>query len=142
MKNLILYLIVFFCLESCGTTGHIVFYNFNTFKYDVEKELLNIINTDSAYTVPVKWRVHTEGDYFERIYFYFKNPEELYQVGFNYDSTIWKQSTISRLAFISIYKEIQFQYESDLSNKEIARIQKRFETEILAKIKYSYYKSN
>ncbi len=143
MKKLILYFSLLFSLVSCGTTGHIVFYNFNATKYDVENALLNVINADSNYITPIKWKEHTEGDYFERIYIYFKgSPEELYQLGFNYDSTIWRESATSRLAFISIYQGDQFQYESDLSAKEIKRVEKRFETEILQKLKITYYKAD
>ena len=140
MKYCIVFLLF---LSSCGTTGHIVFYHFNANKYDVEKEILNVINKNSAYTVPNKWHEHTEGDYFERIYIYFKNnPEELYQIGFTGDSTNWNQTSSCKLGLISVYQGKQFQYENELSNKEIERIEKRFETEILSKIKYTYFKSN
>ena len=70
------------------------------------------------------------------------NPEELYQIGFTGDSTNWNQNSSCRLGLISVYQGKQFQYENELSNKEIERIEKRFETEILSKIKYSYFKSN
>jgi hypothetical protein len=136
-------IVVLFFLSSCGTTGHIAFYDFNASKFDVEKEIKNVIYKDSAYVVPNKWKSHTEGDYFERIYIYFRNaPEEIYQIGFVYDSTAWKQSSSCRLGFVSIFKGQQFQYESDLSNKEIERIMKRLETNILSKIKYKYFKSD
>ncbi len=139
----IIFLITLILLSSCGTTGHIVFYDFSSSKYEVEKELLNIINKDSIYSVPDKWKSHTEGDYFERIYIYFpSSPEELYQIGFNGDSTEWNNSLHgSRLGFVSIYQGDQFKYESDLNNKEIARITKRFEDSILSKVKYHYNKS-
>jgi len=139
MKYFIAFLLF---LSSCGTTGHLVFYHFDADKYDVEKEILNVINKDSAYTVPQKWVEHTKGDYFERIYIYFKkNPEELYQIGFTGDSSDWKHSTTSRLGLISVYQGEQFKYEDELSNREINRIENRFETDILSKIKYTYYKS-
>src|SRR5690348_18057550 len=103
MKYFIAFLLF---LSSCGTTGHLVFYHFDADKYDVEKEILNVINKDSAYTVPQKWVEHTKGDYFERIYIYFKkNPEELYQIGFTGDSSDWKHSTTSRLGLISVYQD-------------------------------------
>ena len=135
--------IVMLFFSSCGTTGHIAFYKFEVNKYEVEKEILNIVNRDSIFIVPNKWIEHTKGDYFERIYIYFKrNPEELYQIGFTGDANEWKQSSSSKLGLISIYNGTLFQYETDLSNKEQARIQSRFEHEILSKIKYSYNKSN
>lgn len=138
MKYFILSLLF---LSSCGTTGHVVFYHFDYSKYDVEKEILNVINKNPTYTVPSKWLERTRGDYFERIYVYFKNPpEELCQIGFTGDSTVWKQSSSSRLGLISIYQGNQFLYESDLSHKEKERIQNRLEKEILNKIKYPYRK--
>ena len=139
MKYCIVFLLF---LASCGTTGHLVFYNFNADKYDVEKEILKVINKDSTYTVPQKWIEHTKGDYFERLYVYFKkNPEELYQIGFTGDSSDWKHSSTSRLGLISVYQGKQFQYEDELSYKDIERIEKRFEAEILSNVKYTYYKS-
>lgn len=136
-------LLIAIFLTSCGTTGHIVFYHFNASKYEVEKEIDSLLKTDSTFHVPLKWKEHTEGDYFERKYFYFKsNPEELYQIGFTGDSTVWKQSATSRLGFIAIYQGNQFQYQSDLSSKTIERITKRFENEVLSRIKYTYYKSD
>lgn len=128
-------------MTSCGTTGHLTFYNFNVSIAEIEKEILSTINKDSTYVVPNKWLPHTKDDYFERIYVYFKNnPEELYQIGFTNEAD-GKHSSSSRLGLISVYNGHQFQYESDLPNKEIQRITKRFETEILSKVKYSYRKT-
>ena len=133
------FFILIIILPSCGTTGHIAFFNFNNSKSEVEIQILNVISKDSLYTVPPKWSEHTKGDYFERIYLYFKsNPEEIIQVGFSYDSATWKQSSSCRLAIISIYQGNQFQYERDLSNKEQNRIQERFEKQILSKINHYY----
>ena len=98
---------------------------------------------DSTFSVPTKWKEHTTGDSFERIYLYFKNsPEELIQVGFTYDSTVWKRSPTSKLGLVAIYQGNQFKYESDLSKKQIERIKKRIETEVLSRIKYPYYKND
>lgn len=137
------YILFIFCLYSCGgTTGHIEFYNFNATKYEVENALLQVINNDTTYKVPKKWRSHTKDDYFERIYIYFSNrPNELYQIGFT-DSNEWQKSATCRLGLISIYQGEQFMYEDDLNWKEQERIQKRFEEEILTKIKYTYIKSD
>src|SRR6266700_5077834 len=131
-------LLILFLFSGCGTTGHVKFYDFNVSKYDVEKEIIRVIRADSVHQVPNKWLSHTAGDYFERIYIYFANsPEELYQVGFTGDSTEWNISSTCRLGLISIYQGDQFQYQRDLSSKEIIRIQNRFEQEVLRKIKYT-----
>ena len=137
MTKLLLTISIFF-LASCGTTGHISFYDFNVPKAEVEKEIMLIINSDSTYAVPKKWLSHTSDDYFKRIYIYFKDkPEELYQIGFTNEAD-WQHSPSSRLGLISVYSGQQFQYESDLSKKELQRITKRFETQILSKVKCPY----
>lgn len=139
MKYFIVFLLF---LSSCGTTGHLVFYHFDANKYDVEKEIVNVINKDFAYKLPTKWSGVNKGDYFEMIYIYFKNnPEEIYRTGFTGDSSLWKHSSTSRLALVSQFDGDIWRNESELSNKEVERIEKRFETEILSKIKYTYYKS-
>ena len=129
-------------LSSCGTTGHIIFYQFEANKYDVEKEILNVIN-NSSHTLPTKWKDCNKGDYFEMTYVYFKNnPEEIYRLRFKYDSSIWNTSSTSTLALISQFDGDTWRNDDELSNKEIQRIQKRFETEILSKIKVPYFKSD
>ena len=129
-------------LNSCGNTGHIVFYDLDNNKYTVEMKLLNVINKDSFYVVPSKWEFSKEGDIFERIYVYFKNnPEEMYRIGFTGDSAVWKNSSNCRLGLISQWVDNGWNNESDLSRKEKERIQERFEREILSKIKYRYIKS-
>lgn len=136
------YVIVLLFLSSCGTTGHIKFYNFSGSKYEVEKDLIKIINKDSVYVVPEKWIEGTKVDYLERFYVYFKSkPEEIYQIGFT-DSASWKYSPVCRLGIVSQFNGDSWKYESELNNKEIERITKRFEEAILSKIKYNYYKSD
>ena len=126
MKYYYITLLIF--LSSCGTTGRICFYNFNTNKYEIENAILSVINKDSFYVVP--------------IYVYFRNnPEELYQVRFKYDSSVWKQSATCSLALISIYQGKEFRYVEDLSSGEKKRVEKRIEKEILSKTEYNYSKS-
>ena len=135
---------VIFLLTSCGTTGKIIFYNFDKPELEVYSELIKIINDSSKFAVPLKWKDLTEGDAIEYNYVYFKeNPEELYQIRFKYDSLEWAKSPNSTLALIAVYQEsTKFQYNVDLSLKEKKRVQLRFETEILSHIKYAYTKSN
>jgi hypothetical protein len=90
-----------------------MFYNFSATKYQVEKELKDVAKKDSTY----------------------------FEIGFTNDSTVWKQSKTSQLGLISVFKGHQFEYEEDLSNKEIDRITELFEREILSKVKSKYYKS-
>ena len=142
MKSfLFLFLLVVF-FSSCGTTGHILFYNFSQSKYDVEKDILHVINKNTDHKVSEKWKDCGKGDYFERIYVYFiSDSEELYQIGFVGNSKDWNASPTCRLGLIAQYDGNIWRYESDLSRKEIGRITKRFEQEVLSKLQLNYYKS-
>lgn len=128
---------------SCGTTGRIIFYDFPASKYEIEEVLLKVIRQDSAYIVPDKWKIEHE-DVYPMIYIYFNaNPEEIYQIGFSCDSLDWNSSpSYSKLALIAKFDGDQFKFEKDLNRKEKERIEERFETEILAKIRYNYIKNN
>ena len=141
MKNLVF--IVFFFI-SCGTIGHVQFYNFNASKYEVEKELLNIINKDSLHSVPVKWAdINKDPGPIELIYLYFsQSPEEMYQVGFTGTITQWKNSSYCKLSLDGVFNGDHWGFKKELSYNEMKRIRERFEKEILSKIKYGYCKSS
>ena len=127
---------------SCGTTGHIEFYDFNKSKYDVQSDLMGIINKDSAFSVPLKWSESTKGGVFETYYVYFKqSPNEMYEIGFIGDSSNWRNAS-STLALIALYNGDRFLFERVLSSKEQRRMEKRFEDSILSKLSYSYKKSD
>lgn len=67
---MIKYIFLIFCFSSCaGTTGHLKFYDFDITKYEVEKALLQVINEDSTYRVPAKWKSHTKGDFLKEFIF-------------------------------------------------------------------------
>jgi hypothetical protein len=130
-------------LISCGGSGHVMLYNFNGNKYDVQKEIFGVINKDSIYSVPKKWSedTHELGDNLEYFFLYFKSsPEEMYRIQFA-DSASWNNSPKSCLGLISRFDGSFWKYRDDLSNKEIKRITKRFESEILSKVRYSYDKN-
>jgi hypothetical protein len=138
MKSILRFCILIF-LGSCGTTGHVKFYDFNNSKYEIEKNLIEVINRDSTFEVPPKWIESTTGDVFKMYYVYFhQTPEELYMIGFTGDSAKWKQSPTCRLGLIGVYDGIRWRFESDLSQKEERRIQRRFEESILSKLKYYF----
>jgi hypothetical protein len=119
-----------------------MFYDFYHSKYEVEDEIKRVINENQNYVVPVKWKDSNKGDIFETIYVYMKsNPEELYQIGFTDDSAVWKNSSTSRLALILQFDGDTWRNNAELSRKEKDRITKRFEHEILSKIKYEYNKT-
>ena len=142
MRNFYFILLALISFESCGTTGHVQFYNFSAPKHDVEKELRYIINEDSAHSVPVKWAdIYKDPGPIEYIYIYFsKLPEEMYQVGFTGDSNEWKNSANCQLGLVGLFNGDHWEYRKELSYSEMERIRERFEKEILSRIKYNYYK--
>jgi len=142
-KSPLIFLLVLFSF-SCGTIGHVQFYNFSVSKYEAEKEIIKVINKDSSYSAPGKWKdtIGLSGP-IELIYVYFSSsPEEMYQVGFTGDSFKWKTSSVCRLSLDGVFDGDRWRFESDLSSKEQKRIQKRFEDRILSKMNLYYYKSN
>ena len=147
MRNLLKNIVVVFVLSlvySCGTTGHIQFYNYNVSKDALENDLLSVINEDSLYTAPSKWNDYELGiDTVYDIFVLFQsNPKEIYQFDFIGPPTDWKVSTTCKLALVGVFDGKLWHFEKDLSSDEEARVMKRFEEEILSKIKYPYSKSN
>jgi hypothetical protein len=135
--------IVLLLLSSCGGSGHIIFYDFNYSKFVVQNELNRVINKDSGYSVPHKWidcyKAAMPGDMF----LYFKqNPEEMYEISFNGDPEEWQKSPVCRLALIYQFDGDRWRKDSELRRIEKDRICKRFEAEILSKIRYGYSRSN
>ena len=130
-------------LSSCGTSGHIIFYNFDFPKDSIQNELQRVFNEDSAYSVPNKWidcyKLAMPGVMF----LYFKqNPEEMYEIRFSGDSEEWKKSPVCRLALTYQFDGDRWRKDGELRRTEEKRICKRFETEILSKIKYRYFASD
>jgi hypothetical protein len=129
-------------LASCGGSGHIKFYNFYVPKSAVENEIRRVIK-DSGYAVPAKWADVGKTDFYPQVYLYLNsNPEELYQIGFIYDSAVWNHSSTCTLALVGRYVGNGWQFDKDLGGKEEDRMMARFEAQILSKIKYSYTKSD
>jgi len=124
--------------SSCGSAGHIKFYDFVVSKRDAKKELVNVINSN-GYLAPAHWNNYELGETKEDIFIYFKKePKELYVVGFNDygDNPDYKDKTV--LALVGIFDGKTWKYASDLSWSEEKRMNKRFQTEILSKMKFSY----
>ena len=128
-------------LYSCGTTGHLKFYNFNNCKDSVKKDLLSVINYNSLYVAPTHWNNYEQGiDTIRDIYVYFQSiPKEIYQLGFKGDTTEWRINKKScTLALVGTFNGKIWRFEKDMKSKEIERIEKRFEMEILSKMKHKY----
>ena len=141
--RLIVYLILILIFTSCGTTGHVKFYNFNVSEPKVEAQLRNVINEDSAYSVPEKWAdIYANPGPIKYMYVYFSNPpEEMYMLLFTNEAE-WKTSPTCQLALVGSFNGDHWAFRKELSSSEMKRMGERFEEEILSKIKYTYTKSN
>jgi len=142
IKNNIFICFAVLLLTSCGTTGHIQFYNFSITKDVVENDLLSIINKDSVYSAPSKWNDYELG--IDTVYDIFvllhSNPKEIYQLDFVGTPSEWQNNVTCTLALVGVFDGKLWHFEKDLSSKEEERVMKRFETEILSKLKYKYTK--
>ena len=135
-------LLMMLILSSCGGAGHIQFYDFIAPKSEVKKELTHIINFEGKYSAPAHWNDYEIGKDSEDIFVYFGNsPRELYCVGFrNYDDQPkYKDKTV--LALVAVFDGHLWHSSSDLSRSEENRVKKRFQTEVLSKMKF-YYSDN
>ncbi len=146
MRNLlknIFFVFVLSLMYSCGTLGHITFYNFSNPKTDIENNLLSVINKDSIYTPPLQWNGYELGkDTIYDIFVYFKDaPQEIYLIRFT-NKENWEHTNYSKLGLVGLFDGKLWHFEKDLCSDEEARVMKRFEEEILSKIKYPYTKSN
>ena len=121
---------------SCGTTGHLKFYNYNDTKQNVEKNLLKTI-ADNNYTAPKNWNNYEQGsDTLRDIYILFNStPKEIYQLGFKGDSAEWRTNKTScTLALVGVFDGQLWHFAKDLNSEEIKRIETRLENEILNKM--------
>lgn len=144
MRILIYYIVIiaFSFLYSCGTTGHIQFYNYEVSKDKIESEILKVINKDSLYTAPPTWNNYELGvDTVYDIFIMFQsNPKEIYQIDFVGPSSDWKISSTCILALVGVFNGKLWYFERDLSSEQKERVKRRFEQEILSKMKYTFSK--
>ena len=134
--SIISIVIVFYVgfIISSGTTGHLKFYDFIGSKQNIEFELKRVISANN-YSPPKSWNDYELGaDSIRDIYVLFESdPKEIYQLGFKGDSTSWQRNKCT-LALIGVFDGQLWHFKKDLSSKEIARIESRFENEILHKM--------
>ncbi|WP_295794149.1 hypothetical protein [Mucilaginibacter sp.] len=125
---------------SCGTSGHIQFYDFTVPESEVKKELISIINLNDKYKAPLHWNNYELGETKDDIFIYFdSNPKELYVVGFReYKELSDKNESI--LALIGLFDGKLWHFARDLNRDEENRAKGRLEKEILSKMKLSYKK--
>jgi len=149
MKNYFLSLFCFLILlEGCGTLGSFKVINFSVNKQPLSLAIDSIYKNYPYYKIPEKWKkfdtwAERGYDFLDSRIFYFKDsPEEMYYVTFRGDKTTSANGPIS-IAIRAVSKgKGKWLMQDDFSEKEIERIESRFEAEILSKIKYTYFKSD
>jgi predicted small lipoprotein YifL len=140
-------LFLLFLCASCGTTGHIYYYDYDIPKDSLKQALTEFFEENPQYKKPEKFKEYTGEDFRKGldVFFYFKeNPEELYWAGYmegdqSYLDAHPDECTFGLIAFAS--PGGRWQYERNLWFWEEKRVRERFEKEILSKLKYKYVKA-
>jgi hypothetical protein len=130
-------------LASCDTEGQIGdTIRFRADKQNLDKAIDSLYAKYPEYKVPPTWEKYKNlslrpNSYIEDKFFYFKSqPEEMYYVALIDDSAMAGDSARSRLAIRAInHGDGKWVLESGIDYKEEKAIVKRFDDEIVAKLK-------
>ncbi|MBC7382567.1 MAG: hypothetical protein H7296_06160 [Bacteroidia bacterium] len=164
IKILLATIILFF--SSCGTTGHIRFYDYNVSKDSLENALKSFLLKNPSFKCPVNdsmcsryyicdsvleyvvdedrklHYVYTK-EKIRKLYIYFHTePEEIYRLEYYGDSKYWKEHpSSSRLALVAVVKVGgKWRYSGFLNRFFRGRrhVESRLEDELLSKLPYEY----
>ena len=136
----IISVLVICSVNSCGTLGGIgeTIY-FHTPKKQLEIAIDSLYANYPEYKIPGKWVNFNDWsragyDFLEsRIFYFNSSPEEMYYVTFTGDTT--ESSTKIGIGIRAIDRgDYYWLLEKDLDSKEIKRIEKRFDAEIVSKL--------
>ncbi|WP_183575460.1 hypothetical protein HDF18_16185 [Mucilaginibacter sp. X5P1] len=144
-KFLIIIIIGCICsmLAACGTMGQIGdSVRFSTSTAKLESALDSLYKNYPEYKMPATWAKYKssivrESPFTEDKFFYFKsNPEELYYVVLINDSVMTDDSARTRLAIRAVNRgSDKWILESGLDNDEEEAVIKRFDDEIVSKLR-------
>lgn len=156
-------------LCSCGTTGHIRFYDYNVSKDTLRSAIKQLLSANPAYNFPnndsawkpyisadsvTDWFADNDGHLHRRYrqlwdkeeYIYFKNKrEEVYKLHYYRDRDYWNRNPYySRLALVGVVKKGgKWGYADPIFGiffRGKRRVEKRLEKEILDKLPYKFEK--
>jgi len=140
------FLFLFLYITGCGTLG-----SFSIMHFSVNKKVLSL-SIDSlylnypSYKIPEKWKKFDDwkdrgyGFLDSRIFYFRNNPEEMFYVTITGDTSAQSHSQMSIRAVCR--GNAKWLLQENFSKSEIEKIELKFESEILSKIPYSYYKSD
>ena len=146
MKKILLNALILFFIEvfitGCGTLGGIgdnIY--FATSKKKLEIAIDSLFSKHPEYMILPEWEIYNDWsasgyDFLESRIFYFSNPDEMYYVTFVGDSTLLADSTKIGIGIRAVCKgTYKWLLDADLNSKEKERIEKRFDDEIISKLK-------
>lgn len=133
-----------YCLATCGTLGGGIgdeIY-FPTSKSKLEVAIDSLYSKNPEFRVPDNWKKFDTWsargyNFLESRIFYFKSvPEEMYYVTFIGDSAVLADTTKVAIGISAINKgENKWLLGNDLDSREKKRIERRFNDEIVSKLK-------
>jgi hypothetical protein len=134
--------LIFTLITSCGTLGGFQDRNFPTSKNKLEFAMDSLYVEHPEYNIPTRWKTFDNWSdrgygFLESRIFYFKSPpEEMYYVTLVGDSTVLADSTNVTIAIRSVFNGITNRWllNDDVDVKEKARIESRFDKEIISKL--------
>ena len=143
----ILFITLVLCITSkfmigCGTLGGIgdnIY--FGTSKKKLEIAIDSLYTKHPEYKILPEWEIYNHWsasgyDFLESRIFYFSNPDEMYYITFVGDSTLMTDTSKISIAIRAINRgKYKWQLDADLESKEKERIEKRFDDEIISKLK-------
>jgi len=140
------------CGVAAGTLGGFDRITFPTSKRALVVAIDSLYAQHPEYKIPDKWKREDDWksrgyDFLDsRIFYFMKQPEEMYYVSFYGDAndSVQVDSTATAIAIRAVYNGSTYNWtkEGDLNSSEEKRMQKRFKEEIISKLeKYTNTKS-
>ena len=135
-------------LYSGIAPGYLRYYDYGVSKDSIQNVIDIFLEENPQYRVPEKWKeayLKRASTFSDDFFIYFnQSPEELYWVKYYRDKMYWQEHPKnSRIVLVGVFthdEKWNLYDEFKLCYKGKKRIEKRFEKEILSKLKYSYIK--
>ena len=124
-------------LFSCGTLGHIQFYNIQASKEMVDSVVIKL-STNTP--IPNKWKKYVQSMDFldEKFYYFDSSPEEVYRFGCVGDSLDWKSHANCKIALYGIFDGKSWRVTNEINKEEQERMRLRFEKLVLGKMGFHF----
>ena len=140
--NALILIFIVGLISGCGTLGGIgdnIY--FATSKKKLETAIDSLYAQHPENKILQEWKIFDTWsasgyDFLESRIFYFSNPDEMYYVTFVGDSTVLADTGKIGIGILAINKgNYKWLLDADLDSKEEKRIEKRFDNEIISKLR-------